>query len=273
MEIRSILVNIDIGKPNSPSLAYAIDLARSFNAELIGFAADQPNLAYLGIDSSGAAIEVYTAERQTVEAQITGAEIAFKAAVPSSIQQRWLAYIAPQTQALLDCAHLADIIVTPSTVTNALGDTQKVALGELALGAGRPILNVGAAATLAACDKVVIGWKNTREARRAVADALPFLQRAKDVLALTVSEGDEVAERKGLADLAAWLAGHGVTARTELLHDTGRLGDLLQVTAADQKADLLVSGAYGHTRMREWLFGGVTRGVLEANGLNRLLSN
>jgi len=273
MGIRSILVNIDPTNPNSPSLGYAIDLARMFEAELIGIAADHPNPAYLGIDSGGAAVEFYTAERSAVEEQLAHAEAIYNSVVPAAIKRQWRAYIAPPTSSLLDCAAIADLIVTPSSVTNTFGDTQKVSLGEIVLGAGRPVLDVGAAAAAAKFDKIVIGWKNTREARRAVSDALPFLTRAKEVIVLTVSEGNHPAERESLETISGWLVAHGVANRVDVLRDDAGQGDLLQVTALQQQADLLVTGAYGHTRMREWLFGGMTRSVLETEGLNRLLSN
>lgn len=273
MEIRSILVNIDVGTPNSPSLDYAVDLAREFDAELIGLAADQPNLGYLGVDGGGAAIDFYNAERTAVEEQLARAEETFKTIVPSTLKHQWRAQMGQQTRSLLDYASIADIIVTPTWVTTALGEKQKTSMGELVLGAGRPVLNVGKSTTKASFERIYIGWKDTREARRAVVDALPFLKRAKEVVALTVSEGSYPEEKQSLADLAGWLSAHGIVARTDILTDTGRFGDLLQVTALEQKADLLVIGAYGHTRMREWMFGGVTRSVLETDDLNRLLSN
>ncbi len=273
MDIRSILVNIDVGSPSTTSLEYAVDLARSFDAELIGLAADQPNLAYLGVDGGGAAIDFYNAERAAIEQQLLRAEDIFKSIVPSAVKRQWRAYTALELPSLLECARMADIIVTPTWTTNTTGERSKVSLGELVLGSGRPVLNVAQSSTRADFDTIVIGWKDTREARRAVSDALPFLARAKEVIAMTVSEDDYAEERQSLADLAGWLAGHGIAARTEMLNDTQRTGDLLQVTALERKADLLVIGAYGHTRMREWLFGGMTRSILETDGLNRLLSN
>lgn len=273
MDIRSILVNVDVGNPKSTSLGYAIDLAQKFGAELIGVAADQPNPIYMGIDSGGVAIDAYAAERQAIEDKLNDAGNAFAATVPGNIAHTWRAFVTSPTVAILESAHLCDLIVTSSTTTGTSGDKQRVDLGELALGAGRPILDVAASATRASFDRIVIGWKDTREARRAVVDALPFLKLAHDVTALTVSEGDEAREQESLAGLAAWLDVHGIAARTDLLHDQQKLGDLLQVTASELKADLLVTGAYGHTRMREWLFGGVTRDILRTESLNRLLSN
>jgi len=106
-----------------------------------------------------------------------------------------------------------------------------------------------------------------------VADAVPFLQRAKQVLAITVGEGDRAAERGSLDDLLAWLARHGVTASADLIENKEGFVDVLESTSRAYQADLVVSGAYGHSRMREWLFGGMTRNLLQANTLNRLFSN
>ena len=82
MEIRSILVNIDIAAPDSPALRYAIDLASKVGASLIGVAADQPNIAYAGIDGGAAVVDVYSLEISEIETQLRRAEEAFQARVP-----------------------------------------------------------------------------------------------------------------------------------------------------------------------------------------------
>ena len=170
-------------------------------------------------------------------------------------------------------ARIADLIVTGATTSPTLRQRRVANLGELVLGAGRPIIAVGETVTEFADRKIVVAWKDTREARRAVADALPFLQRAQDVIAITVSEGDRSAEKGSLDDLLAWLDRHDVKARAELLENQEGFVDVLESTARAYQADLVVSGGYGHSRMREWLFGGITRNLLEANTLNRLFSN
>ncbi|MEO8757133.1 MAG: universal stress protein [Devosia sp.] len=273
MEIRSILVNVDLDTSSTSTLRYAIDLAHRFDAELIGLAADQPSLTFAGVDGAATVADFYQLERTEVEAQLAHAEAAFRGAVPATLKSQWRAYVNTPVAALLELACLADVIVTGSTTNSTIRAVEKLDLGELVLASGRPVLNVATSASEAKLDKVMIAWKDTREARRAVADALPFLKQAKEVLAVTIGEGDNRHERASLDDLVAWLGRHGVTARGDIIANPGKFVDILESTALAQGVDLLVSGGYGHSRMREWLFGGVTRNLLAANRLNRLLSN
>ena len=273
MDIRSILVNVDLDPAKSAALRYAIDLAELFDAELIGVAADFPNLALAGMDGGTVAADVYALEREQIEAQLQAAETIFRKMVPATVRSQWRAYVAEPMQTIIEAARLADLIVTGSTATAAFKVPQKVNLGELVLASGRPVLDVGGAITAAKFDKVLIGWKDTREARRAVADALPILQRAGEVTAVTVSEGEPGLERAGLDDLVTWLGRHGISAHSEVIANPEGFVDVLETAALLRGVDLLVTGGYGHSRFREWLFGGMTRRLLEANSLNRFFSN
>jgi nucleotide-binding universal stress UspA family protein len=123
------------------------------------------------------------------------------------------------------------------------------------------------------CERIVVGWKDTREARRALVDALPFLERAKAVNVITISEGEADAEREKLDQILAWLDAHGVSASSELIESDGGFVDVLESTARASHADLVVAGGYGHSRMRELLFGGMTRNLIAASSINRLFSN
>lgn len=273
MDIRSILVNVDLNAADSTSLKYAIDLARRFDAELIGLAADEPNLTVAGMDAGAAAADFYSMQRTDIEKQLVVAEKQFRALVPAGIKSQWFAFVDNPIRALIDRARIADLIVTGATVSATFRPPRKVDLGELVLGSGRPVIDVADGLTDAKTDKIMIGWKDTREARRAVVDALPFLRLAKNVRAITVSEGDTGLERNKLDDLLAWLARHDVKADGEVLSNAEGFVDVLESTARAYQADLLVAGGYGHSRLREWLLGGVTRNLLEANTLTRLLSN
>lgn len=273
MEIRSILVNVDIAAPDLPALKYAIGLAQQFDGSLIGVGADQPSIAYAGLDGGAAAVDVYALEREEVETQLRRAEEAFQALVPPTIKRQWRGFVGERTGALIETARIADVVVTTMATTSTFHHQQITDLGALVLSSGRPIIDVASSGAAAKFGKICIGWKDTREARRAVSDAMPLLALAGEVVALTVTEGDYAAERASLDDLLAWLKAHGIAARADVLNNPEHYIDVLETNALSQNADLLVIGGYGHSRMREWLFGGVTRSVLGANSLNRLLSN
>lgn len=273
MDIRSILINIDLETAGSTSLNYAIDLAQTFDAELIGVAADEPDLTFTGADIGTGSTEFYVMERAEIEKRLKAAEAHFRAIVPAGVKSEWRSYLGNSVRSLVSAARRADIIVTASTMSPTYQKRRPVDLGELVISAGRPVIDVANGATKFAAGKIVIGWKDTREARRAVADALPFLKLGKDITAITIGEGEPKEEQRSLDDLVAWLAGHGISAKSELIDNSDGLSDVLQAAATGHEADLLISGGYGHSRMREWILGGVTRSLLKADTITRLLSN
>jgi nucleotide-binding universal stress UspA family protein len=272
MDLRSILLNVDVAAADSPALHYAIDLAQKFDAELIGVAADQPDLTFAGMDGS-AAIDLYAAEQTEIETQLKRAEEAFRALVPPTVRTQWHAYVTNPTKAVVESACVADLIVTSAHSTTTFRDVQSINLGEIVLASGRPVIDVAHSAKAATFDKICIGWKDTREARRAVADALPLLKLAKQVRAVSISESDYAGEKFSIDALNAWLKSHEVSAEVEVITNPEGFVDVLESTALSWRADLLVIGGYGHSRMREWLFGGVTRRILQTNALNRFISN
>lgn len=273
MDICSIVVNVDLDAANTAALDCAIGLARKFGARLIGVGADEPSVGMIGIDGGAASVEFFQMARTEIEKRLKEAEARFAASVPKDMPSEWRAFIASPTRALLSSARSADLIVTARAESQTFIGTRKVDIGELVLAAGRPVLTLSDGGAALDTDRIIIGWKDTREARRAVTDALPFLQGASDVLALTISEGDPDSERESLADLVDWLGRHKIKARSELIENPQGFVDVLESTARANKANLVVSGGYGHSRMREWLFGGMTRNLFEANTLNRLFSN
>jgi nucleotide-binding universal stress UspA family protein len=146
---------------------------------------------------------------------------------------------------------------------------------ELALSIGRPVLVVPRYGTFAALgDHVLIGWNASREAARAVNDALPLLQRAQKVTVLSIDPADHPDQRIPGADITLHLARHGVnaTAAQDSCADIS-VGDVLLSRAADIGADLIVCGAYGHSRFREMVLGGATRHLLQHMTVPVLISH
>jgi nucleotide-binding universal stress UspA family protein len=148
---------------------------------------------------------------------------------------------------------------------------------QVTLASGRPILVVPYAGHFATVGRrVLIGWNATREATRAVNDAMPLLIEADVVTVLTIDarEGPDGHGELPGADISLHLARHGVKATVERTVSAGiSAGDVLLSRAADLGADLLVIGAYGHSRVRELLLGGATRSILQSMTLPVLMSH
>ncbi|HEV8678582.1 MAG TPA: universal stress protein [Stellaceae bacterium] len=145
------------------------------------------------------------------------------------------------------------------------------------LGAGRPVLMVPYAGSFAEIGRrVLVAWNGTREAARALHDAMFALERADVVIVIEVAPPGEPggSGRLAAADVAAALARRGIAARAEI-ETAGDIGidDLLLSRAADLAADLLVMGAYGHSRLREFVLGGVSRGIFRHMTLPVLLAH
>jgi nucleotide-binding universal stress UspA family protein len=166
----------------------------------------------------------------------------------------------------------ADLVVTSQTASE--DDTGDLMAEELVMGSGRPVLVVpryGKFQTVG--ERVLIAWNRTRESTRAVHDAMPFLTKAKSVRIMEVNPDRDDKHIAG-ADIAVHLARHGVNAEVgATTAEDIRAGDVLLSRAADLGADLLVMGAYGHSRLREYTFGGVTLHLLQHMTIPVLLSH
>jgi nucleotide-binding universal stress UspA family protein len=146
---------------------------------------------------------------------------------------------------------------------------------ELVLGVGRPVLIVPRYGTFPTVgERVLIAWNGSREATRAVNDALPVLRRAAAVTVLSIDAAGEPHRRVPGADIALHLARHGIRAEVTSTRSVELpVGDVLLSFAADCGADLLVMGAYGHSRLREMLLGGATRHLLQHMTVPVLMSH
>ncbi len=174
----------------------------------------------------------------------------------------WHVETGEEAQWMATYAVAADLIIAP----RAAGEEglARATLETVLLESGRPILIAGAPAMPAKFERIAIAWKPTPQAARAVAAALPFLGQAREITVATVEEA--AAGRPGKRDeadrLARSLGWHGLAATTLRLK-TGPEGAAATLLAAIRdRADLLVMGGYGHSRLREWVFGGFTQHVL-----------
>jgi nucleotide-binding universal stress UspA family protein len=158
----------------------------------------------------------------------------------------------------------ADLLITSTEEGGSLFDTtHRLGLADLVLKAGRPVLVAAEGTDKVDLSSVVVAWKETREARRAIEDALPLLQLADAVTVVEVAAAEELTEAGNRTkDVVDWLARHGIAASARAIRGTGNDSLQLSTTAAELGAGLIVGGAYGHARVREWILGGITREVL-----------
>ena len=194
----------------------------------------------------------------------------FERLAAAAVKVEWRSAIANPSRFLIEAARAADLIVTGAPEGGS--SYRSVDLGSLLVNAGRPVLLAGRGAERILAAKIVVAWKDKREARRAGADALPLLSQAQEVVVATVDPEADSMTKGSLADVVAFLAHHGVKARTEVIAENGEGGKLTDL-ARSMSADIIVSGAYGHSRLKEWVFGGVTRSLLDEVGLNRFMAN
>ena len=275
MTYASILVHVQSGPEAQPRLACATELATLFDATLIGIAAElvPPIADGMGGESG----DYWIAMRTVCEEHLAEAKTVFHAATGTLGKPAiWESGLRMPGLALAAASRAADLLVASATPwsgkhQDAFRDASAV---ELVMSSGRPVLVVPGAAKALSAKKVVLAWKDAREARRAMADAMPFFKRADEVLVLEVRRKGEAQNAEiRTDDVVAALQRHGVKAVAKTVEHTSSDGETILAEADAFGADLIVAGAYGHSRLGEWAFGGVTRDLLLQDSRYVLLSH
>lgn len=274
MTFKTIMVQLDLESPAAPRIEFGWNLARRFEADMIAFAAAESNLIVPVGNDGIAAAEVMRQQVEEIEARLKKLEKEFQTVMNGNSRASWRGDIGDSTRLLALNARAADLIVAGAP-GGSLGPSRGfVDAGALILSAGRPVLVHSDNLAPIRLECVVVGWTDTREARRAVVDAMPFLTQAQHVLVAAVDDIDLKGARESVADVVRFLMKHGVKARSEVMAlGSSQAADALGSMAAETGANLVVAGGYGHSRLREWAFGGVTRSLLSETDLHRLFSN
>ncbi len=276
MSYRSILVNLRLGQDNSRLLAVVASLADRFGAHVAGVAVWQPiEVAY---SDSVLAPELLRQDRQRRGEQAAAAEAEFRETMHGhGTSLDWHAWAAPPNLAgeVAVRARSADLIVTPvSRGQIGFEFSRPLNLGDLIMEAGRPVLIVPEATESLTLGHVLVAWKDGREARRAVAAALPALRAASHVTIAEIAPEDDLAQaRRHLDDVGAWLSRHGITPELLPLAANGDDAGRLNLLAEDRAVDLIVAGAYAHSRLREWILGSVTHHLLQHSEICSLVTH
>lgn len=279
MSYQSMLVHVDDGERAVVRLGAAARLARSFEAELIG-AYGVPTASLTPSVSAMLPDRIVAQRMQEMGEAQASAEALFRAAATRArvAAVEWRAPAGDAIPAIVEHARCTDLVIIGQRDPD---DAQHGFSSDLAnamvLQSGRPVLSIPFAGAPTAIGKtVLVTWNGSRESARAVADAMPMLARAEKVfvLSIAVKNDETAAERHADQRLLAWLRYHGIAAvpRRHLVPDADA-GELVLSQAADVDADLLVMGAYSHSRVQEMVLGGVTRLVLDTMTVPVLMSH
>lgn len=277
MTYATVMVCLALDQPNDSRLQVAGELAERFEATVVGVAAAQfaPPLYFA---DGAAAQRLIDQEQASVKRCLADLEAEFHAATKTRGGcAEWRCAMDFPARFILAQARCADIIVSGGQSPAFSDAFSLVSPKDLVMQAGRPILVVPDRINWLDLRSVLVAWKDTPEARRAVADALPMLRKAKDVTIVEIPEAndDRSAVMAGVTDVAAWLARHGVTATARVPEAAGNetAAAQLERVAVDVGAGLIVAGAYGHSRFRELILGGVTEYLLTQSARCVLLSH
>lgn len=286
MNIRKILVPLDGSERDRLALMAAFSTARVFEAHVEAMHVRiQPadSLPFVGEGMSAALVQelVELTERESAARAAVARETfeAARAAASMPITNdpndrpsaggptaAWLEVPGQEDDLIVRAGRLSDLIVLsrPAAGSSVGGPG---AFNTALFETGRPLLVPGAQAIPLRTDRIVVAWDGSAQAARALAAAMPFLDRAEEVTVVTCEEGGD--DEGGLADVTTYLSWHGITAGRRAVPPHPGVAEAL--VAAAIGTDLLVMGGYSHSRLREIFLGGVTRYMLEKAALPLLL--
>ncbi|OYX31911.1 MAG: hypothetical protein B7Y99_09245 [Caulobacterales bacterium 32-69-10] len=267
MTFRNLLVHVDTSSEGRSRLVNATHLARKLDARLIGVGA----VAYEPYPDRTGMSERYA--REWISETLTECEALFGELAADLNDTAWRTQVGRPASTLCDFACGADLIIGSRAAESEV-PLIFARPDDVLLSAGTPVLLQPPAAAPLEAARIIFGWKNTRECRRAVSDSLPLLAAAEEVKLLRfVSEG-HADDDDGLDDVAERLRRHGVALTVERRQRHARsVGEDMIEAATAVGADLIVAGAYGQPRVRELILGGVTRSLLAHSPMYVLFSH
>ncbi len=281
MSYRSILLFLDQDPVCERRTQYAIELARAHEAHIIGLAATDVAKLPLAVDGAASLIDYADIAWRAMRSQAETAARMFTEVCEKNDFASFETLIDESAPAasLVRRAPMADLVIVGQADPSAPDAGRATAIvEEVVLYSPRPTLVIPYAGKFEGGGRTVLAaWNGSREAARALSDALPMMRRAERVHLVNWYEGiDEASEerRLDLDEARLWLARHGIAAvsHSERMVDLG-IADAMLSRVADLGADLIVMGAYGHARWRERVFGGATRGLMASMTVPVLMSH
>jgi nucleotide-binding universal stress UspA family protein len=275
--IKDIIVNLAVAPYRTAATDFAISVAETFQAHLAGFAyVYEPVLPGSIFDSvTTGIVEAQLAEaKKNASAAVTNFENAARRAAISAEAHMFQETLVGAAQKFGLLARRFDLSIVPQAESDRPGPASlmiETALFET----GRPVLVVPYIQKGGLqLDKVLVCWDGSRNSARAIADAMPFLTRAKKVEVLIVAGEQGKYDQIPGADIAHHLARHNLKVDLKrVVNTTIDVPNTILSHAADSSADLIVMGGYGHSRLREFILGGATEGILATMTVPTLMSH
>jgi nucleotide-binding universal stress UspA family protein len=274
MSYATVMVSLTVDQSNDAVLEVAGQLVEKFDARVIGIAAAVlgPPPYFMAGDFAQDFVDQGEASIRKRMAEI---EVQFRAAMNGRTRDvEWRCSLELPARYIVREARAADIVVAASA-GEALVDPFAVAgPNDLVMQVGRPLLVVPPSVRWLDLRSALVAWKDGAEARRAIAGALPLLRKAGEVVvaAIAQDENDRSEMLRQADDVVSWLARHGIQASSMVPEGIGNAQIRLDRIAGDITAGFVVAGAYGHSRFREWVLGGVTQHLVEQDARCSLLS-
>ena len=279
MTYKTILAVLACPADVEPVLATALALPGGRDIHLVGTHGEPSQFVTMSAPIDMPDPATLNALYEQAEQRMTAVGDAFtKACEREGIAFEWRPARTPggdSATSALAAARTADLVIARQPDAEK-DDAPVTDFETLMFESGRPVLMIGSDVTLAApVKRVLVAWDGSREAARAAADALPFMKAAGEVQILVV-DPDKLADIDSAmpgSQLAASLDRHGIRVNVDTMGSGIRsTAQVIEAHVKATNADLLVMGAYGHPRVREWLFGGVTRSVMRKVQVPTLLS-
>ncbi len=272
---KDILVQVDNAKSVAHRRNAAVAIAEKFNAHVTGLYVIEPVQlpAYAEVAIGADLLEQSHREYERLASE---AGDAFRAAMDrAGIANEWRTVEGLTSARIIDHGHYSDLLVLGQGNPDDPNDISEGLVDDVVLGVGRPVLvvpYVGMRETIG--KRILLAWNGTRESVRALHDAMGLLKSADKVIVMAVNPPGDEREHIAGSDISLHLARHDVTAvvNSTVSKDI-EVGDTLLSRAADEDVDLIVMGAYGHSRFRELVLGGVTRHLLKHMTVPVLMSH
>jgi nucleotide-binding universal stress UspA family protein len=275
--IKDLVVNLGIGNPRDVAVDYAVSIAETFDAHLCGVAFSYEPVVPPSI-MGGIPADVidaqWAASAQAADAAIAGFEAAAKREGIVAEHRKLEASLGGAGDLFGRLARRFDLSVVGQAEPKH-GPAQDLVIEGALFGSGRPVIVVPYIQKGGLkLDRVLICWDGSRPAARAIGDAMPFLARAAAIDVVIVASGRQKSDEIPGVDMGEHLARHALKIEVKrLVSGDLDVANTILSYAADSGADLIVMGGFGHSRLREFVLGGVTRGILGSMTVPALMSH